>query len=232
MLHIEDYNNTIMIDNDIKEIIIDVLTESLDNIPPTVNKITIKKSINIYKRQHRIPYGCEVVIENIRINDIIVFNNMKEEDYLDITELGLYNNKITVIPEEIQYLTNLHTLDLYNNQITVIPEIIGSLENVVFQSSLIKIKDFYYGSLHNLRNLYLSHNKIVVVPEEIKYLTNLQILDLSNNKILVIPEEIINCRKLTKFNYYNNRIEVLDIKIIQFIERINNYQNHGVLCES
>ena len=54
MLHIEKYNNTTIINNDIKEIIIDQLTESLDNINPMINKITVKKSFNIYKRQNRL----------------------------------------------------------------------------------------------------------------------------------------------------------------------------------
>ena len=71
MLHIEDYDNTIMINNDIEEIIIDQLKHPLDNIPPMVNKITVKKSINIYKRQNRIPYGCASIIENITINNYL-----------------------------------------------------------------------------------------------------------------------------------------------------------------
>ena len=62
MQHIEKYDNTIMINNDIEEIIIDVLTEPLDNLPPMVNKITVKNSINIYKRQNRIPYGYYLLI--------------------------------------------------------------------------------------------------------------------------------------------------------------------------
>jgi len=68
---------------------------------PTINKIIIKESINVYKRQNKIPYNCELIIENIRIDNIDVFNNMKEEDYLDITKLYLNNNKITNIPESI-----------------------------------------------------------------------------------------------------------------------------------
>ena len=55
MLHIENYDNTMMINNDIEEIIIDELNYPLDNVPPSVNKITVKKSINVYKRQNRIP---------------------------------------------------------------------------------------------------------------------------------------------------------------------------------
>ena len=55
----------------------------IDNL----NKITIKKSFNIYKKQNRISYGCKFIIEKIKIN---VFNNIKEDDY---------NNKITIVPK-------------------------------------------------------------------------------------------------------------------------------------
>ena len=148
MLHIKKYNYAIMINNDIEEIIIDVLTEPLDNLPPTVNKITVKKSFNIYKRQNRIPYGCEFIIENITINDINVFNNMKEEDYLDITELNLSDNEISIIPESISLLINLQILHLSSNNITIIPESIGSL--------------------YNLQKLNLGYNQITVIPESIR----------------------------------------------------------------
>ena len=127
MQHIKKYDNTTIIDDDIDEIIIDDLKQPLDNIPPTVNKITVKESFNIYKRQNRIPYGCD----------------MKKEDYLDITILNLTHNQITVIPELISSLHNLRELYLYDNKIIIISESIGLLENYVFQSSLIKIKDFY-----------------------------------------------------------------------------------------
>ena len=122
MLHITEYNNTTIIDNGIEEIIIDELFYPLDNLPPTVNKITIKKSINIYRRQNKIPYNCELIIENTIIDRISVFNNMKEEDYLDITELYLTGNRLISIPKSVSLLINLQKLDLFDNKITSIPE--------------------------------------------------------------------------------------------------------------
>ena len=43
------------------------------------------------------------IIDSICIsgNDIDVFNNIKEEDYPDITEINLSHNEITIIPEQI-----------------------------------------------------------------------------------------------------------------------------------
>ena len=157
MLHIEEYNNTTIIDNDIEEVIIDMLIHPLDNLPPTVNKITIKKSINIYRRQNKIPYNCKLIIENITINNINVFNNMKEEDYLDITELHLNNNQITTIPDSISSLVNLQILYLYNNQITTISDSICLLVN--------------------LQILFLNNNQITSIPESISLLVNLQVFN-------------------------------------------------------
>jgi len=122
MPHITEYNNTTIIKNDIEEIIIDELISPLDNLPPTVNKITIKESINVYKRQNKIPYNCELIIENIRIVLIHIFNNIKEEDYHDITELYLTGNRLISIPKSVSLLINLQKLDLFDNKITSIPE--------------------------------------------------------------------------------------------------------------
>ena len=72
MLHIKKYNYAIMINNDIEEIIIDELNYPLDNLPPTVNKITVKNSINIYKRQNRIPYGCYLIPWLLKILQLMI----------------------------------------------------------------------------------------------------------------------------------------------------------------
>jgi len=92
MLHIKEYNSTTIIENDIEEVIIDELFYPLNNLPPTINKITI------YRKQNKIPYNCKLIIENITINNIDILNNMKEEDYFDITELYLNNYQIITIP--------------------------------------------------------------------------------------------------------------------------------------
>jgi len=144
MLHIKQYINATIIENDIEEVIIDELICPLDNLPPTISKITIKKSINIYRRQNKIPYNCKLIIENVTIGNINVFNDMKEEDYLDITELVLIHSQITSIPESISSLVNLQILKLSFNKITSIPE--------------------YIGLLVNLKKLDLSGNRIISIP--------------------------------------------------------------------
>jgi len=193
MLHIKHYNDTIIIENDIEKVIIDKLIHPLNNLPPTVNKITIRKSINVYKRQNKIPYNCKLIIENIKINNINVFDNMKEEDYLDITELYLINNELTSIPESISSLVNLRKLFLFTNKITSIPESIGSLINLqildLYDNKITSIPESI-SSLVNLQQLYLHNNQITSIPDSISSLVNLQILHLHNNKITSISDSI------------------------------------------
>jgi len=114
----------------LKRLFIDKLFSPLDNLPPTIGKITIKKSVNIYRKQNKIPYECMLTIENIEINNIDIFNNMKEENYLNITELYLNNNEITNILESIGSQINLQELCISYNQITSIPEYISLLVNL------------------------------------------------------------------------------------------------------
>ena len=174
------------------------------------------------------------------------------------TELYLEYNKILVIPEEIKYLTNLHTLYLGSNKISVISEEIKYLTNLhtlYLGSNKISVISEEIKYLTNLQTLYLYNNKISVIPQEIKYLTNLHILHLGINKISAIPEEIkyltnlhtlyldknkisaipieiINCRQLKIFSYHNNPIEIIDIRITRFIDRMTNYNNHGLFSDS
>ena len=50
--------------DDVESIVIERLYNPLNNIPLTVNKIIIKKQINVFKREHTIPLNCTLVIEN------------------------------------------------------------------------------------------------------------------------------------------------------------------------
>jgi hypothetical protein len=100
----------------------------------------------------------------------------------DITELDLRSFRLTTIPEEIKYFTNLEVLNLAFNKITAISEHI-------------------FDHLTNLKSLYLYNNKITTIPEHIfDHLINLKLLTLSSNQITEIPEHIfdrlINLRKL------------------------------------
>jgi len=148
MLSIGRYTKKTTIDNGIEEIIIDELKYPLNNLPITVNKITIKNQLNVFRREHKIPYGCELIIENININNIETFNKMQKDDYLDMTGIGLNNCNLKQFPIIIFNLTNLQILCLYNDKITEIPDSIASLTN--------------------LQTLCLYYNQITEIPDWVK----------------------------------------------------------------
>ncbi|KAG7458135.1 hypothetical protein MATL_G00234900 [Megalops atlanticus] len=60
--------------------------------------------------------------------------------------------------------------------------------------------------LSNLVLLNVNHNKIRVLPPEIKGLANLETLSLTDNKLEVIPAEISFLEKLTEINLTNNNL--------------------------
>jgi len=91
MLSIKEYTEKTTVDNGIEEIIIDELIYPLNNLPITVNKIIIKEQLDVFRREHKIPHGCELIIENIKIKNIKTFIKIQEDDYLDITDIELNN---------------------------------------------------------------------------------------------------------------------------------------------
>jgi len=168
MLSIKEYTEKTTIDNGVEEIIIEELKYPLNNLPITVNKIIIKKQLNVFRREHKIPYGCELIIENIKIDNIETFNKIQEDDYLDMTDIRLDNCNLKQFPIIVFKLTNLRILYLYNNKITEIPNSIASFTN--------------------LQTLSLSYNQITKIPDGIASLTHLQTLYLFHNQISEIPE--------------------------------------------
>lgn len=93
---------------------------------------------------------------------------------------------IKTIPDEISYLTNLHSLLFDNNLIKKIPE--------------------SWSSLGNLRRLYLENNEIYNLPNELISLINnnhLLHVDSRNNNITVSLEMLNNINP-NNINLRNN----------------------------
>lgn len=126
------------------------------NIPPSVSKIIIKKQINVFTREHRIPYNCELIIENTTTD---MFDNVNEKDYLDITIIKLNTSSYMSSHKIIFNFTNLLELDLSNKCFLNVPDNICLLKN--------------------LKILRMSHNLSQRLPNNFGNMTSLQILDLS-----------------------------------------------------
>jgi hypothetical protein len=55
-------------------------------------------------------------------------------------------------------------------------------------------------------------------------------LKIQRNKLTSLPLSILDCRRLTTFIHYGMEL-TLDIRIQRFIDRMQNYNNHGIFTD-
>ena len=91
---------------------------------------------------------------------------------VNMTDLYLGGNELTLIPNQIGNLVNLQSLFLYDNQFADIPSEIGNLTN--------------------LRTLDLGYNQITELPNELFSLGDLELLRLEYNRLTSIPNDLCN----------------------------------------
>eukprot|EP01087_Luapelamoeba_hula_P012330 TRINITY_DN3429_c0_g4_i3.p1 TRINITY_DN3429_c0_g4~~TRINITY_DN3429_c0_g4_i3.p1 ORF type:complete len:1705 (+),score=283.87 TRINITY_DN3429_c0_g4_i3:276-5390(+) len=120
-----------------------------------------------------------------------------------IERLMLYNNRMTVVPEEIiLYSNTLSTLDLSGNDITVIPNSIMA-------------------SLPRLEHLNLKHNKIQSIAPDIANLQGLRTLALDHNLILSLPRRMLTLPRLRTLSLAENPIERTNPILVMLYGQIN-----------
>ena len=158
--------------------------------------------------------GIEVelwgVCYNIETTTFLNFSYQEGSDYpplsgeipseigqlVNMTDLYLGGNELTVIPPEIGNLINLQSLYLYDNQFTSIPSEIGNLTNLITldigYNQLTGEIPSEIGNLTNSTSLDLGSNQLTgEIPLELGNLDNLYYLNLSDNQLSgQIPESI------------------------------------------
>jgi len=100
---------------------------------------------------------------------------------VNLTDLYLGGNSLSIIPPDIGNLVNLQSLFLYDNQFISIPLEIGNLVN--------------------LTTLDIGYNQIAELPNELYSLSNLELLRLEHNRLTSIPNDLCN---LSGCNIYIN----------------------------
>jgi Leucine-rich repeat (LRR) protein len=121
-----------------------------------------------------------------------------------LTELGIYDTKITHLPNEITKLVRLKILKLSNTGLMSLPDAIGNLKFLV--------------------KLYLPKNDLKSLPDTIQDLQLLQELTLSNNPDLHSIESVTELSSLTFLDTRHCPIEILprDLPKLTILYMSNN----------
>ncbi|KAF6778175.1 hypothetical protein AHF37_02378 [Paragonimus kellicotti] len=158
------------------------------------------------------------------------------DDLTWLTELYLYENKLSSLPPSIGRLTNLRLLLVQQNLLAKLPKEMANLIKLeqldLRHNRLEGSLPVCISSMFNLKNLLLKYNKLTCIkgieklkqltclvvcqnclkqelPSAIGELTRLTTLDLSHNQLTSLPENIGDCRALRNLNLQHNQLERL-----------------------
>jgi len=122
--------------------------------------------------------------------------------------LQLNENKLELLPNEIECLIKLETLSMSNNLLTRLPPTTKNMKA--------------------LRKIYLSNNQLADIPAEICQLKLLDHLDLSNNFIEAVKDYVkdLDCIEV---NLNSNKIKSISPNIAQSIRlKVLRLDNNGL----
>jgi internalin A len=116
-------------------------------------------------------------------------------------KLSLRGLRLQSLPESLFELTHLTALDLRSNEIAIVPNEIRKL--------------------HQLKDIFLNHNRISEFPYPLLSMPEIEVLELSGNYIDAIPDEISNIECLQHLNISNNK----DIRISKGLCDLKNLKS-------
>uniref|UniRef100_UPI00358F6512 volume-regulated anion channel subunit LRRC8C-like n=1 Tax=Myxine glutinosa TaxID=7769 RepID=UPI00358F6512 len=139
---------------------------------------------------------------------------------VNLQELELRENALRSIEEilSLQHLRKLTSLKLWNNHIASIPEHVRrlqQLERLYLSRNRITVLPSQLFLCSKLRVLDLAHNEIRTVPPEVGVLQNLIHLSLTGNKLEILPDEVFFCRRLKTLRLGGNGLTTLSAKVMQ-----------------
>ncbi|RFM32376.1 leucine-rich repeat domain-containing protein [Chitinophaga silvisoli] len=134
-----------------------------------------------------------------------------------ITNLNLEDNQITYLPVWFTSLTGLKVLYLSNNQISDISLLakMPSLELIYMNHNKIRKLPEDIGNLKQLRRLYLGHNQLEYLPDSFYELTELRMLILKANKLTSLDDKIGQLKHLVNLDAGKNQLSELPAGIGQ-----------------
>ncbi len=135
----------------------------------------------------------------------------------NLVKLNMYNNKLTVLHDDVRELSYLVELDLSSNKLTEVHDGIAGLKflhHLNLNKNEIKTLPAKFGDLENLTELYLRNNYIKEFPTSVARLKKLEKLDLALNELTDLPVEIANLVNLKELILVGNEISPANQKKI------------------
>jgi Leucine-rich repeat (LRR) protein len=149
--------------------------------------------------------------------------------YTRETEEVFLRNCCSVIPKELEQITNLKRLYLYENSLYTLEKQCGvdssdtisklvNLQTLELGMNKLSTLPESIGNLVNLLSLSVAHNNIKILPDSIVKLVNLAQLDLRMNKLSTLPESIGNLVNLRQLSLNNNQLAVIPESIGKLVK--------------
>ena len=161
--------------------------------------------------------------DNRKIYDLLVKMDSgytptdKERFLLDNTEeLNWGSYGIEHIPHSISRLKNLRQLIAWDNRITILPEEICSLTqmtDLILQGNLLESLPNSFSNLINLKVLFIGDNPWNTFPNQLRSLRKLKTLSLRGCNFQEIPEWILDFNLPFSFSDHDNGIILTDTNI-------------------
>ena len=141
---------------------------------------------------------------------------------LDLTEMNLISP-----PEEILYLTNLHSIDLSNNQIEKFDFDMSKLSKLskilLAKNSITSLPD-WFGNFTCLNHLLLDHSPLVEFPSCLYSLSSLTILSVRFCSLKNLPEQSLSWSLLEEFDCSCNNISFVHSDFISSLINLRTFK--------
>jgi Leucine-rich repeat (LRR) protein len=193
-----------------------------ERFPRGLMKLDISRNIISELGEYTIRLWMIVSLRQLNLSNNMIkrINEKSLMGQSGLEKLDLSGNKITTIPPEtFMYASRLQWLSLANNRELEVPE-----DAPLLQSRSLKVLHLEYCNIDKisiinlqevmaLEELYISHNKIVVITTKIQGrtwpLNNIKVVDVSYNQLQELPPEILTLPSLETVDVSNNKLKVL-----------------------
>ncbi|KAF5284477.1 hypothetical protein FQA39_LY17012 [Lamprigera yunnana] len=152
---------------------------------------------------------------NIKQIDEDIFKNL-----INLTEIDLSTNFITLKPKIFQYSVNLRLLDISQNNLEYLPpELFENLSNLkhlyMWSNKFTTLNGKTFEKLDNLESLELRNTGLEFLPENIFYsLINLRVISMAMNKFTTLPQKLFK---------NNKHLEVIQMQRNGALETLPDY---------